>query len=69
MKLPACISIALTLMAASAWGADYDHSEKSPLFEARLRVPATAMAIAPLKSRIFALYKKDVDDGWRGDRA
>lgn len=60
MKLLASLSIALVLAAASAWGADYDHSEKSPLCEARLRVPARAMAIAPLKERIFALYGKDV---------
>lgn len=56
----ACLSIALMLAAPSAFGADYDRSEKSPLYEARLRVPADAMAIAPLKDRIFALYKKDV---------
>jgi hypothetical protein len=42
-------------------GADYDKTEKSPLYELHLRVPATAMAIAPLRDRIFALYKKDAD--------
>jgi hypothetical protein len=60
MKRLACLSIALVLAAASAWGADYDRTEKSPLYEARLRVPASAIAIAPLKDRILSLYKKNV---------
>jgi hypothetical protein len=60
MKCLACLAIALTVGAAYARGADYDHSEKSPLYEARLRVPASAMAMAPLRDRIFALYGKDV---------
>lgn len=60
MKRLECLSIGLVLVAASAWGADYDRTEKSSLYEARLRVPARAMAIAPLKDRIFSLYGKDV---------
>lgn len=60
MKLLASLSMIVVLAIAPAWAADYDHSEKSPLYEARLRVPASAMAIAPLKDRIFALYGKDV---------
>lgn len=62
MKHLASMSLGLQLVAASAFAADYDHSDKSPLYEARLRVPAAAMAIAPLKDRIFSLYKKDVDE-------
>ena len=51
----------LALAAAPAWGADYDATEKSPLYELHLRVPATAMTIAPLKDKILALYKTDAD--------
>ncbi|HEY4275168.1 MAG TPA: DUF4163 domain-containing protein [Rhizomicrobium sp.] len=47
------------LLASSAIGADYDRTEKSPLVELRLRVPAAAMAIPPLQSKIMALYKAD----------
>jgi len=51
----------LALAAAPAFGADYDATEKSPLVELHLRVPATAMTIAPLKEKILALYKADAD--------
>ena len=62
MKHLVSIPLGLLLVATSAFAADYDHSDKSPLYEARLRVPAAAMAIAPLKDRILSLYKKDVDE-------
>ena len=42
--------------------ADYDKTEKSPLCELHLRVPATAMAIVSLKDKILALYNADADD-------
>lgn len=60
MKILTRLSVGLMLMATSAFGADFDHTDKSPLYEARLRVPANAMAIAPLRDRILSLYKKDV---------
>jgi hypothetical protein len=49
------------LAAAPALAADYDATDKSPLVEIHLRVPATAMTIAPLKDKILALYKADAD--------
>jgi hypothetical protein len=58
------LAAALVLLAsatAPAFGADYDATEKSPLYELHLRIPATAMTIAPLKEKILALYKSDAD--------
>ena len=60
----ACLGLGLVM--APAMGADYDKTDKSPLYELRLRVPAAAMDIAPLKDRILALYKADADQA-RGD--
>lgn len=62
MKILMCLAAGLMMLTTAARGADYDRTEKSPLYEARLRVPASAIAIAPLKDRIFSLYKKDVDE-------
>lgn len=59
--LPAFIVTLLALAVAPAFGADYDSTEKSPLVELHLRVPAAAMALAPLKEKILALYKADAD--------
>ena len=59
--LPAFIVTLLALAAAPAFGADYDATEKSPLVDLHLRIPATAMTIAPLKEKILALYKADAD--------
>jgi hypothetical protein len=56
---------AAALAAAPALAADYDTTEKSPLYELHLRVPATAMTIAPLKDKILALYKADADQAKR----
>src|ERR1700679_2624777 len=53
--------VLLASATASAFGADYDATEKSPLYELHLRIPATAMTIAPLKEKILALYKADAD--------
>jgi hypothetical protein len=61
MKLSAAAWICLGLIITPAMGADYDKTEKSPLYELRLRVPASAMDIAPLKDQILALYKADAD--------
>jgi hypothetical protein len=61
IKSFAAALVGLGLAAAPALGADYDATEKSPLYELHLRVPATAMAIAPLKEKILALYKADAD--------
>jgi hypothetical protein len=54
-------AVCLTLVAAPALAADYDATEKSPLYEIHLRVPATAMKIGALKEKILALYKADAD--------
>ena len=61
MKSFAAAFICLGLAAAPALGADYDKTEKSPLYELRLRVPEAAMTIVPLKDKILALYKADAD--------
>src|ERR1700722_5152916 len=61
MKSFAAALAGLALVAAPALGADCDTTEKSPLCELHLRVPATAMTIAPLKDKILALYKTDAD--------
>ena len=53
--------VLLASATAPAFGADYDATEKSPLYELHLRIPATAMTIAPLKEKILALYKADAD--------
>jgi hypothetical protein len=54
----ACIA---GLAAAPALAADYDATDKSPLVELHLRIPATAMTITLLKDKILALYKADAD--------
>jgi Deacetylase PdaC len=61
MKSLAAGLMCLGLTAVPALGADYDTTEKSPLVELHLRVPETAMSIAPLKEKILALYKADAD--------
>jgi len=61
MKSFAAGLLCLGLAAVPALGADYDATEKSPLYELHLRVPETAMSIAPLKEKILALYKADAD--------
>jgi hypothetical protein len=58
--------VCLGLATAPALGADYDKTEKSPLYELRLRVPEAAMTIAPLKDNILARYKADADQA-KGD--
>jgi hypothetical protein len=61
MKSLAAGLMCLGLIAVPAFGADYDTIEKSPLVELHLRVPETAISIAPLKEKILALYKADAD--------
>jgi Deacetylase PdaC len=61
MKSLAAAFVLLASATAPAFGADYDATEKSPLYELHLRIPATAMTIAPLKEKILALYKSDAD--------
>jgi hypothetical protein len=61
MKRIAAVFASLALVIAPALAADYDATEKSPLCEGHLGVPAAAMAIPPLKDRILALHKADVD--------
>ena len=61
MKRIAALLTGFALAIAPALAADYDTTEKSPLCEGHLRVPAAAMAIPPLKDRILALHKTDID--------
>jgi hypothetical protein len=61
MKSFAVAMVGLALAAAPALGADYDATERSPVYELRLRVPATAMTISALKDKILALYKVDAN--------
>jgi hypothetical protein len=58
-RIATVLTFALAIVPALA--ADYDATEKSPLCEGHLRVPAAAMAIPPLKDRILALHKTDID--------
>jgi hypothetical protein len=51
--------LCLGLVAASALAAGYDHTDKSDLLTARLRVPEAAMAIMPLKDLILKQFQKD----------
>jgi hypothetical protein len=62
MKSFAAALVCLGLAAVPALGADYDKTEKSPLYELRLRVPEAAMTIMSLKEKILALYKADADE-------
>jgi hypothetical protein len=62
MKLLAAILAGLLLDATPALSADYETTQKSPLIDAHLRVPASAMTIAPLKERILALDRADIDE-------
>jgi len=53
----------LFLVALPAFAAgDYDKTTKNDTYEIRLRVPAAAMAVAPLKAEIFRRWKKDSGD-------
>ncbi len=61
MKSFAAGLMCLGLTAMPALSADFDTTEKSPLVELHLRVPETAISIAPLKRTILALYKGDAD--------
>jgi hypothetical protein len=49
------------LVIAPAFGAAYDKTETTSAYTFRLRVPAQAMAIAPLKKEIFDRFKKNCD--------
>lgn len=49
----------LVLTAPPALAADYDKTEKTAFCEIRLRVPSSAMAIAPLRDMIMARYNAD----------
>jgi hypothetical protein len=51
----------LVALVSQACAADYDKSEKTPLYELRLRIPAAAMAIPALRDKIMALHKADAD--------
>jgi hypothetical protein len=62
MKSFAAALVCLGLAAVPALGAGYDKTEKSPLYELRLRVPEAAMTIMPLKEQILALYEADADE-------
>jgi hypothetical protein len=57
MKPFSAALVSLAFLATPALAADYESSEKSELYAAHLRVPEAAMAIAPLKERILALYR------------
>jgi Deacetylase PdaC len=65
MKSFAAALVGLGLAAAPGLAADYDTTEKSPLYELHLRVPATAMTLPPLQDKILALYKADADQAKR----
>jgi hypothetical protein len=63
MKRFAVSTIALFLFAAPTLAAgDYDKSETTSAYTLRLRIPADAMAIAPLKAEIMRRWMKDSGD-------
>jgi hypothetical protein len=62
MKLFAAVFAGLLFAVTPALSADYETKEKSPLVDTHLHVPASAMAIGPLKDRILALEKADIDE-------
>jgi hypothetical protein len=51
----ACLMVA----APAAQAADYDKTEKTAFCEIRLRIPSSAMAIAPLRDMMMARYNAD----------
>jgi hypothetical protein len=59
VKLSPIFVLCLATIASPSSAADYDKTEKTSLYELRLRVPAAAMAIPPLKNRIMAQYAAD----------
>jgi hypothetical protein len=61
MKRIALSFACLALAALPALAADYETSEKTPLYQLGLKVPAAAMDIEPLKALILARYKADAD--------
>ncbi len=63
MRRIAILTAMIGLVALPALAAgDYDKSTKTDAYEIRLRVPAAAMALAPLKAEIFKRWKKNSDD-------
>ena len=57
-RLAAAVLLCLVALPAFAVG-DYDKKTKTDAYDLRLRVPAAAMAVAPLKAEIFRRWKKD----------
>jgi len=57
----AAVCSSVLLAVTPALSADYDATEKSPLYELHLRVPAAAIAISPLKDKILALHGADAE--------
>jgi hypothetical protein len=60
MKILAAALVCLCVV-TPALAADYETTDKSPLCELHLRIPASAMTIPPLKDKILALNKADAD--------
>src|SRR5437868_2641545 len=57
-RVVAAALLCLVALPALAAG-DYDKSTKTDAYDLRLRVPAAALAVAPLKAEIFKRWKKD----------
>jgi hypothetical protein len=60
-RLSIAVVACFALTVAPAMSADYEATDKSALYEAHLRVPASGMAIPSLKDRILALHRADVN--------
>ena len=60
-RFAAAALLCLVALPALAVG-DYDKSTKTDAYDIRLRVPAAALTIAPLKAEIFKRWKKDSGD-------
>lgn len=59
--LAAVLAVGFAGSAAAAAG-DYDKTENNKIYTLKLHVPASAMAIAPLKNDIFSRFKSESDD-------
>jgi hypothetical protein len=61
MKSLAAALVCLGLAAVPAIGADYETTEKSPLYKLHLRIPETATTLVPLKEKILSMYRADTE--------
>jgi hypothetical protein len=54
--------LAIGLLSSPAMAAGYDKTETTKIYTLHLRIPQTAMTIAPLKTEIFSRWKRDSNE-------